>query len=155
MKLLVFSDSHGNSERMLRAIEHFSPDMVLHLGDGGRDIAKIKSQFPDMPLKAVKGNCDISSSLPEREIISVNGAKLFLTHGHHYSVKSTASLIISEAVSLGANAVLFGHTHKSVNYYDQGVLVINPGTAGYPPMQTCAVLEISDRGELLSRIIRL
>ena len=155
MLLAVFSDSHGNPERMLKAIEHSKPDMVLHLGDGGRDIGKIKSQFPELPLTAVRGNCDISGELPETKILNINGVKLFLTHGHLYGVKRTSAMLISEAAAQGANAVLFGHTHEPVNYQEQGIFVINPGTAGYPPRQTYAELEITDGGELFSRIIRL
>ena len=155
MLLAVFSDSHGNPERMLRAIEHSKPDLVLHLGDGGRDIDKIKSQFPQLPLTAVRGNCDISGDLPEKKILNINGVKLLLTHGHLYGVKHTPAMLISEAVTQGANAVLFGHTHEPVNYQEQGIFVINPGTAGYPPHQTYAEIEITDSGELFSRIIRL
>lgn len=155
MKIAVFSDSHGSPERMLRAIAHFSPDLVLHLGDGGRDVSKIKSQFPELPLKAVRGNCDIAENLPETESLTINGLKLFMTHGHLYSVKQTPAMLLSEVSAKGVNIVLFGHTHKAQNYFEQGILVINPGTAGCPPMQTFAELEIGDGGALSSRIVRL
>ena len=155
MKIAVFSDSHGYPERMLRAIEHFKPELVLHLGDGGRDVDKIKTQFPEIPLKAVKGNCDISGNLPETATMTINGIKLFMTHGHLFSVKQTPAMLISHAVTEGANIVLFGHTHTAANYFEQGVMVINPGTAGYPPMKNFVELEIGEDGSLNSRIIRL
>ncbi len=155
MTIAVFSDTHGNPNRMLLAIEHFKPHMVIHLGDGGRDVEKIKTQFPELALKAVKGNCDITCSLPVTDMISVNGVNLFITHGHLFGVKQTPAMLISEAVQLGANGVLFGHTHKTQNYQEQGIFVINPGTAGFPPMQTFAELTITDDGQFFSRIIRL
>lgn len=155
MKLAVFSDSHGNPERMLRAIGHFAPDMILHLGDGGRDITKIKTQFPDLPLSAVRGNCDISGALPETETVTISGVRLFLTHGHLFGVKQTPSILIDEAIKREANIVLFGHTHEAVCYQERGLFVINPGTAGCPPMQTFAELEISSDGAISSRIVRL
>ena len=37
MKLLVVSDSHGNMENMVRAVELVQPRMILHLGDCWRD----------------------------------------------------------------------------------------------------------------------
>ena len=155
MKFAVFSDTHGSPEKTLSAIEHSSPDMVIHLGDGGRDITKIKTQFPNLPLKAVRGNCDISSSLPETETLSIGGIKLFLTHGHLFSVKRTPAILIEEALKREANIVLFGHTHEAVCYQEQGILVINPGTSGLPPMRTYAEIEISGDGVISSRILGL
>ena len=59
MKICVFSDSHGSSEAMARAVDEHSPDLILHLGDGVRDAEKVKSQLPPIKLKSVWG--DISS----------------------------------------------------------------------------------------------
>ena len=37
MKILVFSDSHGEKENMLLTVEAERPDAVFHLGDHWRD----------------------------------------------------------------------------------------------------------------------
>ena len=40
-KICVFSDSHGNSENMIQAIEMEKPDIVIHLGDGAGDMSDV------------------------------------------------------------------------------------------------------------------
>lgn len=114
MKLVVFSDSHGHPDRMLRVIGQSSPDMIIHLGDGGTDIAKIKKQFPQIPLKAVRGNCDLISDLPESELFSVGKVKIFITHGHIFGVKINLSRLIERADASDADIVMYGHTHSSL-----------------------------------------
>ena len=37
MKLLIFSDSHGNVANMADVVRLESPDRILHLGDMARD----------------------------------------------------------------------------------------------------------------------
>ena len=40
MKILLFSDSHGNEDNMVRAVERERPsplDAIVHRGDGWRD----------------------------------------------------------------------------------------------------------------------
>ena len=151
---MVFSDSHGQAGKMLSAIEQGSPDMIIHLGDGGRDIDKIKKQFPHIPLKAVRGNCDLGSVLPETELFSVGAVKLFITHGHIFAVKRTLSPLIDEALALGADIVMFGHTHVAFSSTASGMYVINPRTCGgYPP--SCAELVIDSKGEILCRILNI
>ena len=41
MKYLVLSDSHGNVDNMVRAVELVKPHGIIHLGDGWR-----LSRFP-------------------------------------------------------------------------------------------------------------
>lgn len=155
MKLMVFSDTHGQPDRMLAAIAQNSPDMVIHLGDGGRDIEKIKKQFPQIPLEAVRGNCDYSSALPESALLTVCGVRLFITHGHVFSVKQTLSLLIDEARSKNADMVLYGHTHTANNTMAGGLYVLNPGASGFSACPSCAEIVIDDRHEIYCRIFRI
>ncbi|MEG0035562.1 MAG: YfcE family phosphodiesterase [Oscillospiraceae bacterium] len=149
MKLAVFSDSHGRPAGMLRAISACSPDMIIHLGDGGSDIGKIKKQFPQIPLKAVRGNCDYSSNLPETELLSVNGVKLFLTHGHLFGVKHDIRPLAAAAHNAEADIVMYGHTHTADKHMDADMLVLNPGSCGAAMSLTFAVLVIGDGGDIL------
>lgn len=154
MKLMVFSDSHGDAENMLSAIAQSLPDMIIHLGDGGRDVSKIKKQFPKIPLKAVRGNCDFSSDLPEEELFSVGKAKIFITHGHIFSVKRTLSPLIDESIARSANIVMFGHTHAAISSMVGGLYVLNPGAcSGLAP--SCAEVIIDGKGEIYCRILKL
>jgi len=155
MKLLVFSDSHGSPAKMLEAIAQHSPDLIIHLGDSGSDLRKIETQFPQIPLRAVRGNCDFRSDLPDTDFFTVGKTKIFMTHGHLYSVKATLSLLADEARARGAELALFGHTHEHFDSALCGVRLINPGSCGHAVCPSYAELIISEKGETLCRIVRI
>ena len=46
MKYLVLSDSHGNVDNMVRAVELVKPQGIIHLGDGWRDVEELRELFP-------------------------------------------------------------------------------------------------------------
>ena len=155
MKIAVFSDSHGYTEKMLDAIIDHTPDLIVHLGDGGFDIDKIEKQFPLIPLKAVRGNCDFSPILPETDLFTVSGVKIMITHGHLFGVKGSTASLTDRANKVGADIVMYGHTHVA-NYFEIGKLhVINPGSCGYSSSSSFAEVNISDKGIVTCRIIRL
>ncbi len=58
MKLVLFSDSHGNVANMADVVRLEHPDRVLHMGDLARDAEELARQFPDIPVTYVPGNCD-------------------------------------------------------------------------------------------------
>ena len=60
MKILVLSDSHGNIDNMIRAVERESPRAIFHLGDCWRDGQRLHQRFPGIPFEQVPGNCDRS-----------------------------------------------------------------------------------------------
>jgi len=155
LKLAVFSDSHGYTVKMLNAIKVNSPDLIIHLGDGGVDVEKAKKQFPLIPLKAVRGNCDFSHELPETDLFSVSGVKIFITHGHLFGVKNGTEPLTAKATTLGADIVMYGHTHVA-NYFKAGSLhVINPGSCSFSTSASFAEIIISDEGKINCRIVRL
>lgn len=154
MKICVFSDSHGSSSAMVRAVNEHSPDLILHLGDGVRDAENIKSQFPQIPLKAVRGNCDWSSYLPEKLQFDINGVEVFMTHGHLYSVKSGLSSLLNAAHFSGAGLVLYGHTHQARYEEVGGLHVLNPGSCG-GPSASFALVTINPSGGVSCRIVVL
>lgn len=154
MKILVFSDSHGKPNKMVNEISGSLPDMIIHLGDGGSDISKIENLFPHIPLHAVKGNCDLSSRLPERKQFFVNGVSILIMHGHRFGVKQGLHYLELEARGCQADIVMYGHTHIPYRSeeYDK-LLVLNPGSCGCSRTPSYAELIISDTGEITSRII--
>lgn len=111
MDILVISDSHGHADRIQDLIETrvLKTDAIFFLGDGLRDIAWLDT---NIPIYKVKGNCDFYCEETESEILTELGGKLiFASHGHKYSVKSTEDIMIARAASLGADIMLYGHTH--------------------------------------------
>ena len=67
---------------------------------------------------------------------------LYMTHGHRHGVKSGTECLLAAAREKGAQAVLFGHTHRAVcRKEEDGLWVINPGSCGMGE-QSMAVIEI-------------
>ena len=153
MKILVMSDSHGNTDAMCMAVSLESPDLILHLGDHDRDCAVVADEFAHIPLRAVRGNCDFVSTEPETYDFTLGGKRFFMTHGHLYGVKRELRTITDTAVGRAADVLLFGHTHSSCYAKEYGIDIINPGSIG-TGKKTYAVLEIKN-GMLICNIKRL
>jgi len=154
MKLAVFSDSHGMPDCMLAAVEQIKPDVLVHLGDGERDVPLLKERFPGIPLHAVCGNCDFSSVRPETELFEIEGVKIFITHGHLFDVKSTRAKLLEEAARRGASIAMFGHTHVSQLVQTDGFTLLNPGGCGPSANPSCAVVTI-ENGKVEAEILKL
>lgn len=130
MKILVFSDSHGHIGDMVEAVEKEHPDHIFFLGDHYRDGLELSEIYPEIPLTAVRGNCDWGSGEDEAEIV-LEGVRFFLTHGHRYGCKTEYSALISEGRRRCVDMVCFGHTHQALHTrVDEGLWLFNPGTVG-------------------------
>lgn len=132
MKFIVFSDSHGVSANMIRAVQAEKPDLCFYLGDGENDLRLLQKRFPRLAVNAVRGNCDMFSSSPKTLICAAGGLKIFMTHGHLYGVKHDPILrdLTEAALEADADMVLFGHTHEPFRDHTMGMHVLNPGSIG-------------------------
>ena len=68
MKVLVFSDSHGNETNMITAIEQETPDMVLHLGDCWEDVQELRwpsNRCPETVMTFRWRSWSVSSRWPD------------------------------------------------------------------------------------------
>ena len=115
---------------------------VCFLGDGLRDVEALP--LGRAMLYDVRGNCDWSTQadVPTERTVSLEGHRLLLTHGHLYGVKSGIGALATYAARLGADIVLFGHTHTPCDtVIDAGEVVggvtltrpmhlFNPGSIG-------------------------
>jgi hypothetical protein len=131
MTICVFSDSHGLVAPMAAAIEREQPRLCFHLGDGERDAAALQQRFPHLPLYAVRGNCDLRSSLSPTLTCHMGGIAIFATHGHLFQVKYEPHLdtLAQAARDMGAGLALFGHTHRPLWQQENGLALLNPGAA--------------------------
>ena len=153
MKVLVLSDSHTRMEFMRLCTEKIQPDALIHLGDHAADARKLSREFPDIPLYAVPGNCDPDSDLMPIRTETLEGVRIFMTHGHLHGVKSVMMPLLSAARLRGADVVLYGHTHTAECYREEdGLLVMNPGTCGYP-RESAGLLEIRDGAVIGAEIL--
>ena len=149
IRAAVFSDTHGNTEPMLRAARQAGADVLIHLGDYDRDALPLREAFPDTPVYSVCGNCDLMPLAPEKLLVELGPVKAFLTHGHLYSVSAwQADSLVYAARELGAQIALFGHTHRAVYETLGGVTLVNPGTAGKGRELSWALVTVFDNGAI-------
>ena len=153
MKIIIFSDSHGNVGEMLDILEKTQPDCVVHLGDNYRDAEKIIKYNTGLPVYAVKGNCDYDDA-PEESIEIIGGKRFLLCHGHRYGVKTGYQRLYAAAVRAGVDAAICGHTHTACCHYTDGIYIINPGAMERSRAGSYAVVEILDR-DMLVNIIKI
>lgn len=134
MRVGVFSDSNGDHEALDELLERMGAlDAVCFLGDVARDAEHLRERLAAMPnqpvLYAVRGNNDYYSTctLPWDLLIELGGVRIYMTHGHR--LVSLMNLAY-KAQECGAQVALFGHTHQALCETVQGVLLLNPGSAG-------------------------
>ena len=153
MKLLIFSDSHGDAGTMIDIAEQERPNEIFHLGDCVRDAETLSYTCPGTPVIMVPGNCDGWTGMSDRLLLEREGVRILLTHGHRWHVKSGAGGALADARACGAQILLYGHTHQAVcSREEDGLWRINPGTVGgvYAPA-TYGVI-VLDKGTVTCEI---
>lgn len=149
-RVLIVSDSHGSTE-VLEGIEklHGSEvDLMIHCGDSELS----ESDAAIVNFSSVKGNCDLYGNFPDEETHVVSGVRIFVTHGHLYSVKSTLVNLYYKAKELQADIVCFGHSHLLGAEMVDDVLFINPGSIRLPRgrnEKSYAILELENEKAVL------
>jgi putative phosphoesterase len=124
MKILgLISDTHGLlREEAVRALR--GSDLILHAGDvGAPEILDTLKTIA--PVVAVRGNVDTDKwgqTLPFTEVIEVGTVMIYMLH-------ILQDLDMNPAAA-GFRVVVSGHSHKPEQTEKDGVLYINPGSAG-------------------------
>ena len=143
MKILIFSDSHGDAASMRQAIKkHRSAEVIFFCGDGHDDINTIRHLFPEKAVYSVKGNCDIFCNVPYLFDIELCGKKIAILHGHMHGVKDGLYTISCFGKSRGYDIVIFGHTHKQLTTVEGDMLLMNPGSIR---MGYYSILELDEK----------
>lgn len=146
MIIAVVSDTHRSYYDIQQfLVKTSAADLIIHLGDNVVDAELIKENFNGKIL-SVSGNCDFSSFVPSEKIEIIEGFKFFITHGHKYDVKYNLLGLKDKALEIGANVVLYGHSHISQIVYEEGMWFINPGSAAQPRggFKSFALINISN-----------
>lgn len=153
MRIGVLSDTHG----LLRpqACEALRGcGLILHAGDIGKEdvLAELRRIAP---LVAVRGNVDSGTwaeRLPATEVAECAGKSFYILH-------RIADLDLNpRAAGFDAvifNAVIYGHSHRPAIEWRDGVLYLNPGSAGprrFSLPVTVAHIEMAN-GELRPAIV--
>lgn len=139
LKIALISDTHG----LLRpeAVEVLAEaNLILHAGDVGTE--EVLWSLKDIaPTYAVRGNVDKgewAEQLPMDEVVETAGKTIYLIH--------ILDDIDLDPAAAGFDMVLFGHSHKPEIFQKEGVLYVNPGSAGrrrFSLPVTMGMLEIS------------
>ncbi|MEJ2658011.1 MAG: metallophosphoesterase family protein [Desulfobacterales bacterium] len=121
----VISDTHGLLlSAAIKALK--GVDLIIHAGDIGT--TEVLEELQAIaPVVAVRGNMDMAdglSDLPETEALELGDVLVYVIHNIH-------RLDIAPSKS-GFNAVIFGHLHVPSVSEQDGVLFLNPGSAGQP-----------------------
>jgi hypothetical protein len=150
MLLGLISDTHGLLRpEALAALQ--GSEQILHAGDIGS--AEILDKLAAIaPVIAVRGNVDTqtwSRGLPETELFEAEGVTIYMLHD-----RATLDL---KPEAAGISAIIYGHSHQPKIEEKNGVLYINPGSAGpgrFKLPVSVGKLEIK-KGKLIAELIEL
>lgn len=146
-KIGIISDTHGDIAGVVAIMKKQGKlDFIIHLGDCVGDGEAIETCL-GIEVIGVKGNCDVYSKLPEDKLLVVGDKKIFITHGHKYDVKVTYHKLFYKGLEVGADVVIFGHTHIATQFIEEEMLLMNPGSSSFPRIndkKTCGLLEIGE-----------
>ncbi len=149
-RLSILSDTHGLLRpEALAAVR--GCDGIIHAGDVGKP--EVLQRLGELaPVTAVRGNNDKGTwaeALPVTILFTVEQVRIYVIH-------DLAELTI-DPVEAGVGVVIYGHSHQPSIQHRDGVLYLNPGSAGPRRFKLpIAMAELSLRaGEVAARIIQL
>jgi putative phosphoesterase len=137
----LISDTHGLlRDEAVQALK--GSELIIHAGDIGKPdiLDALKSVAP---VVAVRGNTDRgawASKLPLTAVAEAGPVTIYVLHDVH-------DLDLDPAAS-GFQIVVSGHSHKPSRTERNGVLYVNPGSAGPRRFQlpvTVARLDLSEK----------
>jgi putative phosphoesterase len=142
IRIGVISDTHGllrpEAEQRLAGVAH-----IIHAGDIGRPEV-IDRLRRIAPVIAIRGNVDKrpwAESYPDTDTVRLGDQTIHILHDIH-------DLQLDPA-SCGINVIISGHSHKPLIETVDGVLYLNPGSAGPRRFNlpiTLATLDLSASG---------
>jgi len=151
-RVLVCSDSHGNSQILINILKQFGKDCdaFIFCGDGAGDIAQVlnltqtdKAFAECVPevMAVVRGNGDPASYplsmersivIPNRQILTVNNKNIMIVHGHQegvsFSMEQFGLAMQMEKCTVG----FYGHTHVAWEETFGDYKFVNPGSCSRP-----------------------
>ena len=118
----VISDTHGHLyaevKRVLEGVDH-----IIHAGDVGSP--QVLTELRGIaPVTAVRGNCDYDSwaqALPVQAELELAGVRILVGH---------VAAQLRTVAPPGFAVVVTGHSHLAATETRDGILHLNPGSAG-------------------------
>lgn len=147
MRVGVVSDSHGLSDPKLPEL-FAGCALILHAGDIVKP-AVLADLEAIAPIRAVRGNNDVGpsfASLPETARLELGGFAVLMVHDAGPRGRPHAAVRRLLARDR-PHVVVHGHSHRPGSALVDGVLFVNPGSAGprrFSLPRTAGVLEIGE-----------
>ena len=123
IRIGLIADTHGLLRAEATAFLAGS-DHIIHAGDVG-DPSILDTLAAIAPVTAIRGNVDTDAwaeRLPETTRVTVGGVTIYVLH-------DLAALDLKPHAH-GIRLVVYGHSHKPSVVERDGVLFVNPGSAG-------------------------
>lgn len=144
----VISDTHGlmRPEALAALV---GSDLIIHAGDVGAEQV-LEALERIAPVQAIRGNVDTggwAGQLPETREVRVGNVRIWVLHDLHQ--------LPLNPTSAGYQAVISGHSHRPGIEEKNGILYLNPGSAGPRRFRLpvsvarCQVRESAIQAELL------
>ena len=123
LKIGVISDTHGllrpEAEKRLAGVDH-----IIHSGDIGRpDVLVALRRIA--PVTAIRGNVDTgdwAGNYADTELVRLAGRSIYVLHD--------LKKLRIDPVADGIDVIVSGHSHKAAIEIVNGILYLNPGSAG-------------------------
>jgi len=123
LKIGVISDTHGlfrpEAEKRLAGVDH-----IIHGGDIGRpDVLVALRRIA--PVTAIRGNVDTgdwAGNYADTELVRLAGRSIYVLHD--------LKKLPIDPVADGIDVIVSGHSHKAAIEIVNGILYLNPGSAG-------------------------
>lgn len=146
MRVGLVSDTHGRFDPALPRL-FAGCDLILHAGDvvGLEILHQLRAIAP---VEAVRGNVDqgeLGRGLEEQRILELAGVRTLVVHalGKPGHLDAPMRELVRHS---RASMVVFGHSHVPLAEQVEGVLYVNPGSAGpkrFKLPRSAGILEIS------------
>jgi putative phosphoesterase len=119
----LISDTHGLVRpEALAALE--GSELIIHAGDIGK--AEVLTSLKAIaPVIAIRGNNDRDAwakKIPDVLNVQINGIAIHVIHN--------VNELDADPITEGFRAIVSGHSHKPGLVTREGILFINPGSAG-------------------------
>jgi putative phosphoesterase len=119
----LISDTHGLLRpEALSALQ--GSHAIIHAGDVG-DPSILEQLQAIAPVYSVRGNVDTErwcKALPPTAAVSLAGASVYVLHN--------LEQLHLDPKAAGVQIIVSGHTHNPDSHWRDGVLYVNPGSAG-------------------------
>lgn len=133
MKIGIISDTHikKDVDKFMDLMDQYFKelDLLIHAGDYvSRQVVEELKSYKN--FVGVWGNVDDEETraiVKEKEIISVEGYKIGIFHGHG-SKGTTIDRVYDTFKEDEVDIIIFGHSHQPLAKTKNGVLMLNPGS---------------------------